>query len=67
MHSVDRKNTVVTHESGNPRDQIVPFYEALVPHGYMGWGKSTQLGTSLGLAMGAKLAKTRLVVGQHHG
>ena len=57
MHSLDRKNTVVTHESGNPRDQIVPFYEALVPHGYMGWGKSTQLGTSLGLAMGAKLAK----------
>lgn len=57
MHSLDRKNTVVTHESGNPRDQIVPFYETLVPHGYMGWGKSTQLGTSLGLAMGAKLAK----------
>ena len=57
MHSVDRHKTVVTHESGNPRDQIIPFYETLIPHGYMGWGKSTQLGTSLGLAMGAKLAK----------
>jgi len=57
MHAVDRERTVVTHDSGNPRDQIVPFYEALVPHGYIGWGKSTQLGTGLGLAMGAKLAK----------
>ncbi|MFZ1060421.1 MAG: thiamine pyrophosphate-dependent enzyme, partial [Candidatus Rokuibacteriota bacterium] len=26
------------------------------PHGYVGWGKSTQLGTGLGLALGAKLA-----------
>lgn len=57
MHAVDRARTVVTHDSGNPRDQIVPFYEALAPHGYIGWGKSTQLGTGLGLAMGAKLAK----------
>ena len=57
MHTVDRHETVVTHESGNPRDQIIPFYETLVPHGYIGWGKSTQLGTSLGVAMGAKLAR----------
>ena len=27
-----------------------------MPRGYIGWGKSTQLGYSLGLAMGAKLA-----------
>ncbi len=33
------------------------FYEAVVPHGYIGWGKSTPLGSSLGLIMGAKLAK----------
>ena len=26
------------------------------PHSYIGWGKSTQLGYGLGLAMGAKLA-----------
>lgn len=57
MHAVDRERTVVTHDSGNPRDQMVPFYETLVPHGYIGWGKSTQLGTGLGLAMGAKLVK----------
>ena len=23
----DRANTVVTHDAGNPRDQILPFYE----------------------------------------
>ena len=57
MHAVDPTRTVVTHDSGCPRDQLVPFYEAVVPHGYIGWGKSTPLGSSLGLIMGAKLAK----------
>jgi thiamine pyrophosphate-dependent acetolactate synthase large subunit-like protein len=56
MHAVDRRRTVVTHDSGNPRDQMVPFYEAITPHGYIGWGKTTQLGTGLGLTLGAKLA-----------
>jgi len=57
MHAVDRTRTVVTHDAGHPRDQIVPFYQALVPRGYLGWGKSTQLGTGLGLTMGARLAR----------
>jgi acetolactate synthase-1/2/3 large subunit len=57
MGRVDRSRTVVTHDAGNPRDQMVPFYEAVVPHGYIGWGKTTQLGTGLGLAMGARLAR----------
>ncbi len=57
IHTVDRGRTIVTHDSGNPRDQMVPFYEAIMPHGYIGWGKTTQLGTGLGLAMGAKLAR----------
>ena len=57
MRAVDRTRTVVTHDAGNPRDQVLPFYEAIVPHGYIGWGKSTQLGTGLGLAMGARLAR----------
>jgi thiamine pyrophosphate-dependent acetolactate synthase large subunit-like protein len=57
MHTVDRQRTVVTHDAGHPRDQIVPFYETVVPRGYLGWGKSTQLGTGLGLAMGARLAR----------
>ena len=54
--TVDRRMTIATHDAGNPRDQMLTFYEALTPRGYLGWGKSTQLGTSLGLAMGAKLA-----------
>ena len=63
MHTVDRRRTIVTHDAGNPRDQMVPFYEAVVPRGYIGWGKSTPLGAGLGLAMGAKLgAPDRLVV-----
>ena len=56
MNTVDRKKTVITHDAGSPRDQITPFYESLVPHGYMGWGKTTQLGMGMGLMHGAKLA-----------
>jgi len=56
MQTVDRRRTVVTHDAGHPRDQIVPFYETVVPRGYLGWGKSTQLGTGFGLALGARLA-----------
>ena len=54
--NVDRRNTIITHDSGNPRDQLAPFYEALIPRGYLGWGHSSQLGYSMGLIMGAKLA-----------
>ena len=53
---LDKANSIVTHDSGNPRDQIVPFYTATTPRGYIGWGNSTQLGSGLGLIMGAKLA-----------
>ena len=56
MHTVDRKNAIVTHDSGSPRDQSIPFYEAISPRGFIAWGKSTQLGYSLGVAMGAKMA-----------
>jgi acetolactate synthase-1/2/3 large subunit len=52
----DRTRTVITHDSGTPRDQLAPFWETLTPRGFLGWGKSTQLGSSLGFAMGAKLA-----------
>ncbi len=54
--SVNVADTIVTHDSGYPRDQIVPFWESVKPRSYIGWGKSTQLGYGLGLAMGAKLA-----------
>ena len=53
---VDKANTVITHDAGSPRDQITPFWESTTPLSYIGWGKTTQLGYGLGLAMGAKLA-----------
>src|SRR5215212_10444804 len=62
MQSVDRARTIVTHDSGNPRDQMLTFFEALAPRGYLGWGKSTQLGTGYGLALGAKLAQPEKLV-----
>ena len=34
----------------------MPFWPALKPRSYIGWGKSTQLGYGLGLALGAKIA-----------
>jgi acetolactate synthase I/II/III large subunit len=56
MHTVDVPNTIITHDAGSPRDQISPFWESTAPLSYIGWGKTTQLGYGLGLAMGAKLA-----------
>jgi thiamine pyrophosphate-dependent acetolactate synthase large subunit-like protein len=56
LHTVDVKNTIITQDAGSPRDQISPFWVSETPLSYLGWGKTTQLGYGLGLAMGAKLA-----------
>ena len=55
LHTVDVKNTIITHDAGSPRDQLSPFWQSTEPLSYIGWGKTTQLGYGLGLAMGAKL------------
>jgi thiamine pyrophosphate-dependent acetolactate synthase large subunit-like protein len=55
--AVDVANTIITHDAGSPRDQLSPFWRPTTPLSYIGWGKTTQLGYGLGLAMGAKLAK----------
>lgn len=57
LHTVDVKETIITHDAGSPRDQLSPFWVSEAPLGYIGWGKTTQLGYGLGIAMGAKLAK----------
>ena len=57
LRTVDVKNTIITHDAGSPRDQLSPFWQCENPLTYIGWGKTTQLGYGLGLAMGAKLAK----------
>jgi len=56
MQTVDVEQTIITHDAGSPRDQLSPFWETRTPLSYIGWGKTTQLGYGLGLAMGAKLA-----------
>ncbi len=55
--TVDVANTIITHDAGSPRDQLSPFWRSTTPLSYIGWGKTTQLGSGLGYAMGAKLAK----------
>jgi acetolactate synthase I/II/III large subunit len=57
MKRLDPSQTIITHDAGTPREQIISFWEATVPRGYIGWGKTTQLGFGLGAIMGAKLAE----------
>lgn len=57
LATVQVENTIITHDAGSPRDQLSPFWVSTAPLSYLGWGKTTQLGYGLGLAMGAKLAK----------
>jgi thiamine pyrophosphate-dependent acetolactate synthase large subunit-like protein len=54
--NLDHDNSVVTHDAGGPRDCMVPFYTATIPHSYIGWGKTTHLGFGIPLMIGAKLA-----------
>jgi acetolactate synthase I/II/III large subunit len=55
--TLDKDNSIVTHDAGAPRDTIMPFYTATVPHSYIGWGKTTHLGYGIPLMIGTKLAK----------
>ena len=55
--TLDKDNSIVTHDAGAPRDGIMPFYTATIPHSYIGWGKTTHLGYGIPLMIGAKLAK----------
>jgi acetolactate synthase-1/2/3 large subunit len=41
MQTIDPRAAIVTHDSGSPRNQLVPFYCATAPRGYMGWGSRT--------------------------
>jgi acetolactate synthase-1/2/3 large subunit len=56
LQTVDVPNTIVTHDAGSPRDEMIPFWKAVTPLSYLGWGKTTQLGYGFGLSMGAKVA-----------
>jgi acetolactate synthase-1/2/3 large subunit len=56
MNTINRPKSFVTHDSGLTREQLATVYEAIVPHGFMGWGNVSTLGFGLGAAIGAKLA-----------
>jgi thiamine pyrophosphate-dependent acetolactate synthase large subunit-like protein len=55
--TLDHENSIVTHDAGAPRDTIMPFYTATIPHSYIGWGKTTHLGYGIPLMIGTKLAR----------
>jgi acetolactate synthase-1/2/3 large subunit len=55
--TLDKDEVIVTHDAGNARDFMAPFFEVTEPLSYVGWGKTTQLGYGLGLMMGAKLIR----------
>ncbi len=57
--SLDRENSIVTHDAGAPRDTMLPFFEATTPHSYVGWGKTTHLGFGIPLMIGAKMAEPK--------
>ncbi len=57
MQRLDPAKTIITHDAGTPREQLISFWEAPAPRSYLGWGKTTQLGFGLGAVMGAKLAE----------
>ena len=56
MKVLDPKNSFVTADSGNTRDQTSTVYESQIPRGFLGWGNVSTLGFSLAGAVGAKLA-----------
>src|SRR4030095_8597507 len=56
MKVLDPKQSFVTADSGNTRDQTSTVYETQIPRGFLGWGNVSTLGFSLAGAVAAKLA-----------
>ena len=56
MKVLDPKQSFLTADSGNTRDQTSTVYEAQIPRGYLGWGNVSTLGFSLAGVVAAKLA-----------
>src|SRR5438445_13623971 len=56
MKALDLRNSFVTHESGNTRDQLSTVFGTLIPRGFLGWGNVSTLGFSLAAAIAAKKA-----------
>jgi len=64
MEVLDPRNCLVTHESGNTRDQLSTVFTARLPHSFLGWGNVTTLGYGLaGVIAGRLVFPGRQVVG----
>jgi len=50
MQVLDLRNSFVTHESGNTRDQLSTVFDTIIPRGFLGWGNVSTLGLSLDAA-----------------
>ena len=59
MKVLDPRESFVTHESGNTRDQLSTVYDTLIPRGFLGWGNVSSLGYSLAAVVAAKKAHPR--------
>ncbi|MBC8230571.1 hypothetical protein H8E77_13570 [bacterium] len=62
MQTVDRDNTILIHDSGLPRWYVSYIYESTAPRTYLGMGGQSEMGWSLGAALGAKLAQPDALV-----
>ena len=67
QHTVDIKNTIITHDAGSPRDQLSPFWKPVEPLSYIGWGKTTQLGYGPRARNGRQTGKARQALHQRLG
>ena len=67
MQTVNPSEAIITHDSGSPRDQLVPFYRATVPRSYIGWVNRTPLGTGLEPHYWRQARGAREILRQLHG
>ena len=56
MHTVPREETILLHDAGAVRGHSCHHYEAIIPGGFMGMGNQSEMGWTMGAAMGVKRA-----------
>ena len=67
MHTIDRRNSIVTHDSGSPRDQTIPFFEALDSPELPGLGEVHAARVRPGAVHRREAGGAGEAGGQHHG
>jgi acetolactate synthase-1/2/3 large subunit len=67
MRSVDRDNVIITHDSGGPREQLLPFWETTAPGSYMGLGEVDPARLRARHHHGGEARGAGEALRQHHG